>query len=263
MKSALFALSQLLEVACLADVGKYAEELLSYMCSTIGSDPANTVLCVQQVCADVSASAICTFQLCYIWVFLPHVAIYNTGVCLSVCLFVIRMRCARIAEQINVLFWVETSGEPTNILLDGDSGFVAAFAKLLWPLVLFWTNFVRWWYNCCSCWRLYLVQILPANGSLMLPPLLFVRQSAAGLLAVQQPCDWVSILCVLISHTFSWPRPWQTLQWRCILYRLAAQLCRPPAQSTRTLQGTLDAHIVIIDVIKYNGWGQVSLSQKS
>jgi len=35
------------------DVGKYAEELLSYMCSTIGPDPADTVLCVQQVCANM------------------------------------------------------------------------------------------------------------------------------------------------------------------------------------------------------------------
>ena len=59
VKTSLFALSQLLEVACLADVGKFAEELLSYMCSTIAADPANTVLCVQQVCADELALAVC------------------------------------------------------------------------------------------------------------------------------------------------------------------------------------------------------------
>jgi len=39
----------MLEVASLVDVGKYTEELLSYMCSTIGPDPATTMLCVQQV----------------------------------------------------------------------------------------------------------------------------------------------------------------------------------------------------------------------
>lgn len=49
VKTSLLTLSQMLEVASLADVGKYAEELLSYMCSTIGPEPATTVLCVQQV----------------------------------------------------------------------------------------------------------------------------------------------------------------------------------------------------------------------
>jgi len=49
VKTSLYTLSQLLEVASLVDVSKYAEELLSYMCSTIGPDPVNTVLCVQQV----------------------------------------------------------------------------------------------------------------------------------------------------------------------------------------------------------------------
>jgi len=53
VKTTLYALSQLLEVAVVTDVGKYAEELLSYMCSTIGPDPADTVLCVQQVCANM------------------------------------------------------------------------------------------------------------------------------------------------------------------------------------------------------------------
>jgi len=51
VKTMLTALSQLLEVSCLVDIGKYAEELLSYLCSTIGLDPADTVLCVQQVSA--------------------------------------------------------------------------------------------------------------------------------------------------------------------------------------------------------------------
>jgi len=49
LKTSLFALSQLLEVASVSEVGKYAEELLSFMCSTIGPDPVHTVLCVQQV----------------------------------------------------------------------------------------------------------------------------------------------------------------------------------------------------------------------
>ena len=55
MRTTLCALSQLLEVASLTDVGKCAEELLSYMCSTISPDPANSILCVQQVCANVLA----------------------------------------------------------------------------------------------------------------------------------------------------------------------------------------------------------------
>jgi len=65
VKTTLLALSQLLEVACMADVGKYAEELLSYMCSTIGPDPSNTVLCVQQVWALVVVSmfhSLCSFN---------------------------------------------------------------------------------------------------------------------------------------------------------------------------------------------------------
>lgn len=43
-------LSQILEVACLADIGKYAEEFLSYLRSTIILEPTDTVQCVQQVC---------------------------------------------------------------------------------------------------------------------------------------------------------------------------------------------------------------------
>ena len=63
VKTSLFTLSQMLEVASLVDIGKYAEELLSYMCSTIGPDPANTVLCVQQVSANILASALCCISI--------------------------------------------------------------------------------------------------------------------------------------------------------------------------------------------------------
>lgn len=39
----------MLEVASLADVGKYAEELLGYLRSTITVEATASVLCVQQV----------------------------------------------------------------------------------------------------------------------------------------------------------------------------------------------------------------------
>jgi hypothetical protein len=42
--------AQLLEVACLSDVGRHADELLSYLGATIGPEPTETILCVQQVC---------------------------------------------------------------------------------------------------------------------------------------------------------------------------------------------------------------------
>lgn len=42
-------LAQLLEVACLSDIGKHAEELLGYLGATIGPEPTETILCVQQV----------------------------------------------------------------------------------------------------------------------------------------------------------------------------------------------------------------------
>jgi hypothetical protein len=42
-------LAQLLELACLTDVAKQAEELLGYLGSTVGPEPTETILCVQQV----------------------------------------------------------------------------------------------------------------------------------------------------------------------------------------------------------------------
>jgi len=68
-------------------------------------------------------------------------------VCPSVCLSrdSTRLRCAKTAEQIKILFVVKTLGGPrNNIVLDGShdsptargGGFDAAFAKLLWPLVI-------------------------------------------------------------------------------------------------------------------------------
>lgn len=54
LRTSLTLLSQILEVACLADIGKYAEEFLSYLRSTITLEPTDTVLCVQQVCPRFS-----------------------------------------------------------------------------------------------------------------------------------------------------------------------------------------------------------------
>jgi len=53
------------------------------------------------------------------------------------------IHCAKTAEQIKILFGVNTLGGPMNIVLDEGfdprrvrgGGFDAAFAKLLWPLV--------------------------------------------------------------------------------------------------------------------------------
>lgn len=49
LKASLYVLSQILEVATLTDIGKYAEEFLNYLKSTISLEPTDTVLCVQQV----------------------------------------------------------------------------------------------------------------------------------------------------------------------------------------------------------------------
>jgi len=78
-----------------------------------------------------------THQMCTI-------AINDTGVCLSVCQSVTRAGCVKTAERIDVLFGVETPGDRRNIVLDGVSipmarGFDAAFAKLLWLLVISFT----------------------------------------------------------------------------------------------------------------------------
>jgi len=57
----------------------------------------------------------------------------------GVCQPVKRVDCAKAAERIDVLFVVETHGDPRNIVLDEGphpDGFDAAFTKSLWPLVM-------------------------------------------------------------------------------------------------------------------------------
>jgi len=48
-----------------------------------------------------------------------------------------QLHCANMAERIEVLFGVETYGDPKNIRWGCDflHGFEAAFAKLLWHLL--------------------------------------------------------------------------------------------------------------------------------
>jgi len=65
----------------------------------------------------------------------------------SECLSVTQAGCAKMAEQIDILFGVVIPRDLRNIVLDGvliprgeRRGFDAAFAKLLWLLV----------YNCCA-----------------------------------------------------------------------------------------------------------------
>jgi len=57
---------------------------------------------------------------------------------------VTRLHCANTAERIEVLLGAEPSGHPRNMLSDTSPDFSdrfdAAFAKLLWPLVLFCAN---------------------------------------------------------------------------------------------------------------------------
>jgi len=51
-----------------------------------------------------------------------------------------RLRRAKVAARIKVLFGLVNPGDPRNIVLDGGPnfphGFDAAFAKLLWPHVV-------------------------------------------------------------------------------------------------------------------------------
>jgi len=68
-----------------------------------------------------------------------------SGVCLSVCLSCgsAWLHCAKMAEQIKILFGLNTLGDLRNIVLDSGPDpltarvgvFNAAFIKLLWPLV--------------------------------------------------------------------------------------------------------------------------------
>jgi len=68
---------------------------------------------------------------------------------LSVSLSVMQAGCKKMAEEVNVLLWVKTSGDPRNIVLDdgrrhsavGGMRFDAAFAKFLWPVVILVTRF--------------------------------------------------------------------------------------------------------------------------
>jgi len=54
---------------------------------------------------------------------------------LSLCLPVTRLRHAKTAERIEVLFGVKIRRNPRRIVLDWNPHGDAAFAKLLWPLV--------------------------------------------------------------------------------------------------------------------------------
>jgi len=84
------------------------------------------------------------------------IAIDDPGVCQSVT----RAGCAKTAERIDVLFGVKTHGDPKNIALHGGAhlltvkgrGFDAAFAKLLWPLVI--TSLLRIYM--CARWSVCL-----------------------------------------------------------------------------------------------------------
>lgn len=52
--------SQVLEICMLSDVGKYAEEFLNYLQSTVILEPTTSILCVQQV------------RLCIFWYSKDH-----------------------------------------------------------------------------------------------------------------------------------------------------------------------------------------------
>ncbi|XP_060568114.1 huntingtin-like isoform X3 [Ruditapes philippinarum] len=60
LKTSLYVLSQVLEVATLSDIGKYAEEFLNYLKSTITLEPTDTVLCVQQLLKALFGTNLCS-----------------------------------------------------------------------------------------------------------------------------------------------------------------------------------------------------------
>jgi len=47
------------------------------------------------------------------------IAVDDPGVCQLSSLSVMQLGCAKMAEQINILFGVETSGDAGNLVLDG------------------------------------------------------------------------------------------------------------------------------------------------
>ncbi|KAK3095770.1 hypothetical protein FSP39_018831 [Pinctada imbricata] len=49
LRTSLKALSQLLEISTLGDIGKYADEILVYLKATVSMEPTITILCVQQL----------------------------------------------------------------------------------------------------------------------------------------------------------------------------------------------------------------------
>jgi len=59
----------------------------------------------------------------------------------NVCQSVTRVDCAKTAERIDVLFAVETLGDPRHIMLDGGLEFIATFETLLWQLFCFIVHF--------------------------------------------------------------------------------------------------------------------------
>ncbi|XP_053407184.1 huntingtin-like isoform X2 [Mercenaria mercenaria] len=60
LKTSLYVFSQILEVATLSDIGKYAEEFLNYLKSTISLEPTDTVLCVQQLLKALFGTNLCS-----------------------------------------------------------------------------------------------------------------------------------------------------------------------------------------------------------
>jgi huntingtin len=73
LRVTLETLSQLLEVGTLNEAGRIAEEILSYLRSTVTVEPTATVKCVQQVKEPVFC-ILCFFGVCRaFWkVILPH-----------------------------------------------------------------------------------------------------------------------------------------------------------------------------------------------
>lgn len=51
LHTSLVTLSQILEITTLEDIGKYADEILQYLKTTIVLEPTESIRCVQQVLA--------------------------------------------------------------------------------------------------------------------------------------------------------------------------------------------------------------------
>ena len=64
LHTSLVTLSQMLEIATLEDIGKYADEILQYLKSTVTLEPTESIRCVQQVHDKQDSQKLLLCQVC-------------------------------------------------------------------------------------------------------------------------------------------------------------------------------------------------------